>query len=349
MDSLSNKYGYLYFFNKDSFEVNFVADSHKKYCLGGKNRPEDENEVTVNIYSDDDNIYIDATAARYGVTRDLYFLSVPREHGRRYEIRCNSLTAPGATPLVMGRDFNLHWEYVDGRDYFETAGKTLEINKFLSPKEAKAVWKYIKSKGYVSRWVWDPYMGYYDCYCNACAVGRQASWLGNPDIGYVREVPVPGLGDFEYKGKYYSPCAENEYDRLKFWNESEYEKVRASYESPDYVPEAFERDFPPFEKLWEKRLSQEEIDGNGNIEGGCYRRALQGGAPEIFAEESKGGHEGGTFEKVVTLGWHGTDPVRARRCPVCDDIYNVMRSGWGGMLPWNLRLASRFKRTKEWK
>ena len=221
----------------------------------------------------------------------------------------------------------------------------------MVPKEAKKLWSYIKDKGYVSRWIWDPYMGYYDCYCKACAVGRECSWLGNPDIGYVRPVDKVSLAAFDYKGKYYVPCKEDEYNRVTYWNKSQYNEIRKIYAPKDPTEKElarFNKDWPDFNTLWKISLTQEEIDHNGNIRGGCYRIVFKSKEPEYISKDSDKVYHDNVMEKVVTLGWHNTKPYESMRCPVCDDIYTVMRSSWKSMLPWYLRFKSRFNKRKKW-
>ena len=54
------------------------------------------------------------------------------------------------------------------------------------------------------------------------------------------------------------------------------------------------------------------------------------------------------MEKVVTLGWHNTNPYKAMRCPVCNDLHTIMLSNGKYMLPWYLRLKSHFNKRKKW-
>lgn len=217
----------------------------------------------------------------------------------------------------------------------------LEWEQFPSPAEAKKQFKYIKSHKLVSKFYWDPEFREYDCYCKACAtdgvrvgqtIHKWRSWVSNPDIGYVRPVGFKcdkNDGIFKYSsfgeaGKLYEPVEGSEYDRLLFYNLGEYReectRVGGKHEK--------------FDDIWEVRLHQKDIFENGNIKGGAWRHIETG---EIITNADdmnnacleKVNESKPTFEKVITLGYHRTNPKNAVRCPVCDDLYRIMcRSGY---------------------
>lgn len=58
-----------------------------------------------------------------------------------------------------------------------------KCEKYLHPREAKKLWKYINKRKLVSKAIWDPELEMYDWKCKAC----NYSWVSNPDIGYVRK------------------------------------------------------------------------------------------------------------------------------------------------------------------
>ena len=74
-----------------------------------------------------------------------------------------------------------------------------------------------------------------------------------------------------------------------------------------------------FAKIWKIKLTDEEIASNGNVMGGAWKtpngRILGNKTTEVVPEGS---------EKLITLGWHRTDPENAIRCPVCDDLFNII-------------------------
>ena len=198
-------------------------------------------------------------------------------------------------------------------------GLELRLDEYYTKKQAKEAWKNIKRNKYVSKFRWDSWMGYYDCYCKACAVdgvncGQHTynwrSWVGNPDIGYVRPVAFKcdiNDGIFKYKGSLYEPCSADEYDRLTFFTNEEYkkEKERVSLENS-------------FNKIWKIELTDEEIASNGNVMGGAWKTP----DGKIIGNTNTNVPEGS--KKLVTLGWHRTDPKNAIRCPVCDDLFNII-------------------------
>lgn len=109
--------------------------------------------------------------------------------------------------------------------------------KELHPKVAKKWFKQIKKDKLVSKAYWDSYMSYYDWKCKCC----DYAWVGNPEVGFVREKnysnkahkPIEKIlkenGIKVYKGKYYEPCAKEEYDTLDFYNREEWEEYRSKY------------------------------------------------------------------------------------------------------------------------
>lgn len=113
-----------------------------------------------------------------------------------------------------------------------------EIYRSYSKQYAREKWAYIKFNGYVSKFSFDKFNHMYDCHCKLCKSGNWTSWVSNPDIGYVREVDYenslgffPNLklrkeGFFFYQGKYYTPCKDNEYNRLFFMTRGNYEDER---------------------------------------------------------------------------------------------------------------------------
>ena len=214
-------------------------------------------------------------------------------------------------------------------------GLTLKLDEYFTKSQAKKIWKIIKKNNLVSKFSWDSWLGFYDCYCKACEVDgiksgehvyNWRSWVGNPDVGYVRPVVEnKGARIFTYKGKLYEPCRADEYNRLTFFNKSDYK---------DAVRNLSEH--KSFEKIWSIDLTDKEITDNGNSIGGAWKtpdgRFLGNKTTEKIPKGS---------EKVVTLGWHNTNPVNAVRCPVCDDIANVINHSVYDPVPWVYRLRER--------
>lgn len=216
----------------------------------------------------------------------------------------------------------------------------------MQNKSYKKQWKYIKSSGLVSKFYWDSKMGYYDCYCKACSVKgvkvgnnifNWKSWVGNPDIGFVRKVFYKTKDNtFYYRPfgvnyeDFYEPCKADEYERLVWLSKKEFNK-EADRLNIDQK----------FEEIWEKRLRDSEVNSNGNIIGGAWRNPETGkikGNNILLSDIDKLITEGYT-EKVVTLGWHRTEPKNAIRCPVCEDLYTIFTNY--SPVPWYLKLRQK--------
>jgi len=216
----------------------------------------------------------------------------------------------------------------------------------FTKKEAKAAWKEIKKNKLVSKFYWDSLMSHYDCYCKACAVdvdrsvhmpGNFRSWVGNPDIGFVRPVAFKcdkNDGIFKYRGQLYEPCKATEYDNLVFLNREEY-----SNEMKDKL-----RLKSDFDKEWEVELSQEEIDKNLNSVGGAWREISTG---RILSKDRLPDQNTDLYEKVITPGWHRTEIKDSIRCPVCDDLYNIFCSVYSPV-PFIYKLREKMA-TKLWR
>ncbi len=97
----------------------------------------------------------------------------------------------------------------------------------------------------------------------------------------------------------------------------------------------FEKDYMPFDELWKAPVSQEQIDGNTNAVGGAWRHKPS--KKIVWQKDDAFQFEKNDFEKVVTLGFHRTQVEDAIECPVCRDLYDIMRSGYE-MIPWYKRL-----------
>ena len=69
---------------------------------------------------------------------------------------------------------------------------------------------------------------------------------------------------------------------------------------------------------------------------------------EYISKDSDKVYYDNIIEEVVTLGWHNTNPYKAIRCPVCDDLHTIMLSNGKYILPWYLRLKSHFNKRKKW-
>ena len=210
----------------------------------------------------------------------------------------------------------------------------LTIDRYMTKDEAKATWKHIKKNNWVSKFYWDSWMHEYDCYCNFCKAisatePRRSwkSWVSNPDIGYVWPDEIHCKSDYVYKGKAYVPCPAELYDRLCFFNKEQYEE-----EIKDKAGR-----FKTFDELWNEELTAKEIKSNGNVYGGAWRNLL---SKNIIAKDDIDDADDPNLEKVVTLGWHRTEIEHAVRCPVCDDLYEIICRSDYNPVPF-------FKRLKE--
>lgn len=92
--------------------------------------------------------------------------------------------------------------------------------------------------------------------------------------------------DFQFKNKKYKRCNKNEYNQLSWYNEEEYLKLKATF--------LFKEDF---EEIFKKKRVYENEPG-GKVENGI---------------------------KYVTLGWHNGTPANAIECPVCKELYDVLK------------------------
>ena len=121
-------------------------------------------------------------------------------------------------------------------------------------------------------------MGYYDCYCKACEVDNnkkgklfrsQQSWVGNPDVGWVRSVAFKLKNDniFKYMGFLYEPCNFEEYENLIYFNHEEYKEA---------IKDLDRKSFKRFDTVWKENLTQDEINQNGNSLGGAWRNLKTG-------------------------------------------------------------------------
>ena len=345
-----HKNGYLYIKNNDSFNVSFTVPK-KNFTLRSEPDKSDDVVIEVSVTLDKAIVTVCAEAIKNGEVKDLYVLSFPKVTGQRYNIHYTGVVSVIAPAFISGVNFNIYWTLEDGRDVYKSNDGILQITRYLVPKEAKKLWLYIKNKGYVSRWIWDPYMGYYDCYCKACAADKERFWLGNPWVGYVRSADKISLAAFDYKGKYYVPCKENEYNKVTYWNKSQYNEICETYAPKDPTEKElarFNEEWPDFDTLWKVDLTQEEINHNGNIKGGCYRMVFKNKESEYISKDSDKVYYDNIIEEVVTLGWHNTNPYKAIRCPVCDDLHTIMLSNGKYILPWYLRLKSHFNKRKKW-
>ncbi len=105
----------------------------------------------------------------------------------------------------------------------------------------------------------------------------------------------------------------------------------------------FEKTYMPFDELWKSPISQEEIDENANAYGGAWRH--KSNKKTVWQKDDAIQFDENDFEKVVTLGYHKTQVDDAIECPVCRDLYDIMRSGYE-MVPWYKRLITPYQRWK---
>lgn len=97
----------------------------------------------------------------------------------------------------------------------------------------------------------------------------------------------------------------------------------------------YEKTYMPFDEVWKTPVSQEDIDENANAVGGAWRHKHN--KKNVLQKDDAFQFEKNGFEKVVTLSYHRTQVDDAIECPVCRDLYDIMRSGYK-MVPWYKRL-----------
>lgn len=105
----------------------------------------------------------------------------------------------------------------------------------------------------------------------------------------------------------------------------------------------YEKTYMPFDELWKTSVPQEDIDENANAFGGAWRHIHN--KKNVLQKDDAYQFEKNDFEKVVTLGYHRTQVDDAIECPVCRDLYDIMRSGYE-MVPWYKRLIVPYYRWK---
>lgn len=210
-------------------------------------------------------------------------------------IKCDIPKDESWSPFLYRKLFNV--EKVSYNTYkYKGKDVSFTIEHILSKSDAKALWKYINKKGFVSPLKWDSWIGEYDCYCKFCEADGHRSWVSNPDSGYVWPRKD---GALSYKEKSYDPCHGNLYERLVFQNKQEY--------NGNDFDDLF-TNYP---------LSQADIDRNGNVIGGAWRNVETGEIVEKpYSCES--------YEKVVTTGIHRTQIKNAVECPVCRDLHEIL-------------------------
>lgn len=101
--------------------------------------------------------------------------------------------------------------------------------------------------------------------------------------------------------------------------------------SPNYLEWLDEYDF---KRLWEIELTQEEIDGHGNIVGGAYRSISRKDEYIIYSKENYKTCNKSDMEKVVTMGWHSTSYPHSIACPVCKEIHKICKASDCWLPPW---------------
>lgn len=328
---------YLYVDNHHfviSFTCNKVLDKQQnleKDCIYAKiTKITTDNVVYITIWKND--ILIVDQKVRY-------------IENQSYEIRC---THEKVTPYSVFR--------YEGPN--EAKGENDELlyqcKQNMHPDDAKKLYEKLLKEGLISKPRWDDLIDGYDWKCLAC----NESWLSVPDVGFVREnkieivndewgimrlqyhtSPTP-FGTFFYKGKAYIPCDHKEYHQLTWYNEEEYKKVRewhlknCSHRKQDY---------PTFNQLWKTHQQ------NRNSSGGyMWRRKTD--HYELIDNISFCKNIGSEkyFEKIVTLGYHTTNPKNAIPCPVCKDTYELFNSGYS---PLNIfqRMREIFWRRFAWR
>lgn len=101
--------------------------------------------------------------------------------------------------------------------------------------------------------------------------------------------------------------------------------------SPNYLEWLDEFDF---KRLWEIELTQEEIDGHGNIVGGAYRSISRKDDYIIYSKENYKTCNKSDMEKVVTRGWHSTPYPHSIACPVCEEMHKICEASNCWLPPW---------------
>lgn len=414
-------------YTNDFIEFSFICDKSLKKRRVYKKDLDDNYEVIVELdqfrHGKNKRCVIFARIQNKKNTcgyRPIFYWRTPYVLGQKYELEYGLKGQKIENLKYISYDIGESEIFTENRSNITKKGPFL-LRERMHPKDAKLLYKYLKEKNLVSSMVWDSYMSYHDCYCKVCKSKSRASWLGNPDIGFVRPTDKAQIDTFEYLGKLYNPCKDDEYNRVRYWNKEEYLKTAQKYyptieyskwysltefdeklakydffakkvgmdtfnslweknkywrfinteglegkvfKNGEMDPEdakkmnmstastkvvtlafkEFEQDFPDFDKFWKKNpLSQPEIESNGNIYGGGWRELETG---KVIGRETDNLLDTSKYEKVITKGWHATDPKNAIRCPVCDDLYDIMRSGYK-MVPWHLRLKEPFLKARD--
>lgn len=294
-------------------------------------------EVNIKAYNENGWFFIKCSLLDESNGSDdlLFYVRYPYVQNKRLQVSFNipdepisKFNLPVYPDTVMEKlkstEHNSH--YYDNNIGFEIMSDTNKIGKeklcvtvdeYFTKAQAKHTWKYIKRNNYVSRFKWDSYMKTYDCYCNACKVddgkNKFVSWVSVPDVGFVRRAGFKVRGDnhiFKYKGKLYEPVEAKCYERLVFMNRTEYN---------EFIRNTGDKGTQRFDTIWKMGLSDEDIENNGNIIGGAWR-TLNG---KVYGNKTLKDIPTNA-EMVVTLGYHKTQVGDAIRCPVCDELNNII-------------------------
>ena len=241
-----------------------------------------------------------------------------------YEITCSLSNLP----VINTHDVHTH---SDMSECSESIIDGYQCLKRLSPSYSKKIYKYFLKNKMVSKPAWDSFMKYYDWKCLAC----NHSWVGNPDTGYVRPYkedetqyngnkPIDRSKKFVFRNIAYIPCDENEYNQITWLNMSQYKR---------YQIDRTYRKWPTFKELWE--LPNVKPDWNKtNEQQGHMWRDKNDPYHLIRDEDFVKVEHPRKFEKVISLGYHSTNPKDSVECPICKMLNKVLcRSGYSPLNP----------------
>jgi len=255
--------------------------------------------------------------------------------------------------LLKQREMGVYIQFTSDEGDENNKDVIYTCEKMMHPKVAKKEFRILRKAKLVGKPHWDSWFEGADICCHSCnpPMERIYEALSNPSYGRVYRLKdkgyMPIFGNkangnsnfyFRYKGNVYQKLKNQ--DLLTFYTKDQYDAYikKLGYE---------EGHFETFERLFNIKLTQEEINSNGNVIGGAYRlektylketgdllwneciKAKDFGTEKDWKELE----EKGIAKKVVTDGTHSSYPTGTEFCPVCKMMHKIAHSGyhWEGL------------------
>lgn len=307
-------------------------------------------EATLNIVrlsNDKKSVMINAWSNKNssGLSNLIFTQKVPYIKNQRYEIKYYfEKTSRVLRCDLMGDGDNFVESESGG--FAHPRPEIYECKMFMNPKLAKKEYRYLHKHKLIGNNHWDNFDNWWNIVCNACHIkGELYQNLSCPSVGYVfkninsiKSEKTSFVSDsfFVYKGITYIKIPDKECHKLTFWTKEDFEKLKPLYKPTEKTftdPETLDKALKNWEKdwdfdlLWERDLTQKDIDDNGNVYGGAWKTCNGEIHPKDWGKHLD------LDEKVVTKGWHTTIPEGSIPCPVCTMLYDISRANPKCYLP----------------